>query len=136
MILLVDRKKAIMFTYVDGVIENRRELHDGHVPQRVKEINKAWMRQDKIFRHIEDHLHQHLKVVGDAALSFAKENHISFLFIGTHKPLYSKVEKYLPHFLLKKVKGKFVTELKGPFNEILKKVKQKINTYEERKLYG
>jgi peptide subunit release factor 1 (eRF1) len=133
MILLVDHKKSRMFTLLNGAVEQYKEFINGHVPQRVHEINKAWMRQDKIFRHIENHLHRHLQQVAQAAQIFAKENHISGIIIGGHKELFTKIKKHLPYALSRKVKGTFVTELKGPFNEIVRKAKLLITQLEAKK---
>lgn len=132
MILLVDHKKSRMFTLLNGAVEHYTEFINGHVPQRVHEINKAWMRQDKIFRHIENHLHRHLQQVVHAAQIFAKENHIAGIIIGGHKELFAKIKKHLPYPLSQKVKGTFVTELKGPFNEILKRAKTVISEIETK----
>lgn len=132
MVLLVDRKKAVMFTLFDGSVGKKDELIDGHVPQKVKHGDDTWDAQDKIFRHIEDHLHRHLKLVSEKTAAFAKENNISKIIIGSHKPLFSKIENHLPHPLSKKVKGKFITELKTPFNEILRRAKNLISELEAK----
>lgn len=133
MVLLVDRQKAKMFILTNGTVANIVEIKDGHVPQKVKHGDDTWDAQNKIFRHIEDHLHRHLLLVGEKAAEFAGQNHVSRLIIGSHKALFSKVEKHLPTPLFKKVKGKFVTELKAPFNEILHRVLKKINEIENKK---
>lgn len=130
MVLLVDRQKAKMFTLIDGSVERVEEIKDGHVPQKVKHGDDTWDAQNKIFRHIEDHLHRHLTLVSQKAAIFAKENHIAVIIIGSHKPLFSKIEKHLPYPLSQKVKGTFVTELKAPFNEVLKRAKRLIDQIE------
>ena len=127
MILLVDRQKAKIFTISDGIVGQKEEFVNHEVPQRVHANNiHFYGRSDKIARHIEEHLHRHLLLVAQKAAQFAKQNHISGLIIGGHKPLFKKIEKHLLYPLNKKVKGKFVTELKTPFNNILKKVRQYI----------
>lgn len=131
MILLVDRQKAKMFTLVDGAVGQVEEFKDGHVPQKVKHGDDTWDAQDKIFRHIEDHLHRHLALIGKKAAAFAKENSITGVIIGSHKPLFLKIEKHLPYPLSLKVKGKFVTELKAPFNEILRRATHVIGEIEK-----
>ena len=131
-VLLVDRKRARMFTLRDGVVEYDEELMIDIVPQKVKHGDDTWDAQDKIFRHIEDHLHRHLKLVAEKAFDFAKRKRIDHLLIGSHKPLFAKIEKHLSYPLNRKIKGKFVTELKAPFGEILKRAKLAIKEIEEK----
>ncbi len=119
MVLLADRKNARMFTLTGGAVGQVKECKEGYVPQKVKHGDDTWDAPDKIFRHIEDHLHRHLSHVAQTADTFAKENQISSLIIGSHKPLFPKIEKHLSAPLRKKIKGTFVTELKAPFNTIL-----------------
>ena len=133
MILLVDRQKAKMFMLTNGTVANTVEIKDGHVPQKVKHGDDTWDAQNKIFRHIEDHLHRHLLLIGKKATDFARQNHVSGLIIGSHKALFSKVEKHLPVPLSKKLKGRFVTELKAPFNEILHKAVLCVAKIEKKK---
>lgn len=133
MVLLADRQKAKMFTFTDGVVGSTEGLRDGQVPQKVKHGDDTWDSQDKIFRHIEDHLHRHLLLIGQHANHFAQQNHISRIIIGSHKQLFSKIEKTLPYPLSRRVKGRFVTELKSPFHEITGRVKRLIDQIEQKK---
>lgn len=121
LILLIDRKHASMITLLNGLVIDTETVTDGQVPQKVKHGDDTWDAQDKIFRHIEDHLHRHLTLMLDKATSFVKEHNVSTIIIGSHKPLFAKIEKNLPLPLAKKVKGYFVTELNAPFNEILER---------------
>ena len=130
MVLLVDRQKAKMFTLVDGAVGMVEEFKDGHVPQKVKHGDDTWDAQNKIFRHIEDHLHKHLVLISRKAAAFAKKNNITAVVIGSHKPLFSKIEKHLPYPLSQKIKGRFITELKAPFNEILNRAKLLVSQIE------
>lgn len=132
LILAVDRQKALLFALVDGLVENEAVLVYDYVPQKVKHGDDTWDAQDKIFRHIEDHLHRHLKNVAKKASEFAKEYKITGILIGGHKPLFSKIEKYIPYPLSKKIKGTFVTELKIPQNDIIKKAVKLIEQLDRR----
>jgi len=133
LILLVDRKRARIFTIQNGVVDKDKEFVNGHVPQKVKHGDDTWDAQDKIFRHIEDHLHRHLTFVVQNTADFTSKNHIDGLIIGSHKPLFSKIKEHFPCPLSKKVKGTFVTELKAPFGEILKRAKRAIDKIEKEK---
>jgi len=120
-----------MFTIKDGIVGAKEELMNGQVPQIVKHGDNLWDAQDKIFRHIEDHLHRHLLIVGEKAAAFAKRNHVNEIIIGSHKPLFKKIEKHLPYPFSQRVAGRFVTELKAPVNEIYRRAKLRIKQFEE-----
>lgn len=130
LVLLVDRKRARMFTMTNGIVRHEEEVIDGFVPQKVKHGDDTWDAQDKIFRHIEDHLHRHLTLIAKRAAEYVKKERVTDIVIGGHKPLLPKVKKHLPYPLNKKVKGTFVTELKAPFGEILKRAKNCIERVE------
>ena len=102
LVLLVDRKRARMFTMSNGVVEADEELIINDVPQKVKHGDDTWDAQNKIFRHIEDHLHRHLTLIAQNTASYAKKNNINRVIIGSHKPLFSKIKKHLPYPLNKK----------------------------------
>ncbi len=100
LVLLADRKRAIMFTLQNNSAGHRKEFVDGQVPQKVKHGDNTWDSQDKIFRHIENHLHIHLLLVIEAIKSFLKENHVDGIVIGSHTPLFSNIEKHFPDYLV------------------------------------
>ena len=120
LVLLVDREKARMFTVHFGKIEEQKEIFNGKVPQNVKHGDNTWDSQDKIFRHIEDHLSRHLKLIANAAESFVKNNNVSFILLGGHKEMFPKIKRHLLYPLNKMVAGEFVTELNISLNEVLK----------------
>lgn len=119
LILLADRKKAIFLIVNRGKIEERKDIINDNVPQNVKAKKIDWGRDDKIFRHIEQHLHYHLQFIAREALEFAKGRKIKFLLLGGHEELIPKMRKHLLYPLNKIVKGGFITELKIPQDRIL-----------------
>lgn len=119
LVLLIDRKKARLFTVNLGKIEEHKDVFDGEVPQDVKAKKIDWGRDDKIFKHIQQHLHYHLQFIAKAALEFAKNKHIHFIVIGGHKEMIPKMKAHLLYPLDKKVVGEFVTELNIPLNKVL-----------------
>lgn len=129
-ILLVDRKRAKIFTLLDGAVEDQMEIVNSGVPKKVKHGENTWDAQDKIFRHIEDHLHRYLVQVADKTVQYAKRHQVSALVIGSHKTLFAKLEKLLPRDLLHLEKGRFITDMKAPFNEIVRKAKTVIKRLE------
>lgn len=130
LVLLVDRKKAKLFTVHLGKIEEYKNIFDGEVPQNVKAKKIDYGRDDKIFRHIEDHLHRHLQTIAKVTKEFSKGKNIHFVILGGHAEMIPKVKKHLLYPVNEMVLGEFVTELNIPLNEILlhsKKVATRIN---------
>lgn len=135
LVLLADRAKARMFTVYLGKIEDRQDIFSGEVPQNVKAKKTDYGRDDKIFRHIEQHLYYYLKKVAKATQEFCRGKRIYFIILGSHKYLLPKIKHILPYPLNKMVLGEFVTELNIPLNKVLihsKKVATEVN----RRLYG
>lgn len=134
MVLLVDRKRARMFILVDGKAVSHLELSHDEAPQKVKAGVNTWDAQDKIMRHIEDHLHKHLEHVATDSLKFALNEKVTHLLIGGHKPLFSKIIKQLKYPLSKKFIGTFVTELKIPQEEVLELALAEIENINEKRV--
>ena len=130
LLLVVDRKHAKLFTLFNGIVESKGVYIEGNVPQKVKHGDDTWDSPDKIFRHTEDHLHRYLVKVRDAVDDLVKKNHIDGIIIGSHKPLFPKIKKLFNPPVEKKIKGTFVTEVKVPFNEILKRARAVISQIE------
>ncbi len=126
LVLLADREKARMFIVKEGKIEEQKEVLDNSVPQNVKAKKIDFGRDDKIFRHIEQHLHYHLQLIAQAALEFSKGKGISFIILGGHKELIPKMKSHLLYPLNKMVKGEFVTELNIPLAQALKKLTEEV----------
>ena len=134
MVLLADRKKAIIFTFVNGQIEDHDTLSVDDVPQNVRANERDFFgRSDIIFRHIEDHLHRHLKLVAKMATEFARGKHINFILIGGHLEMFEKIKKHLPKNLQDKVIGEFVAELNIPLDKILAIAKVAADKIQEQK---
>ncbi len=130
LVLLVDRKKARLFTVNLGKIEEEKLVFDGEVPQNVKAKKIDWGRDDKIFRHIEDHLHRHLQTIAKKTFDFFMGKDIHFLIIGGHAEMIPKIKKHLPYPLNQMILGQFITELNIPLNDVLlhsKRVASKVD---------
>lgn len=137
MILLADRKKAQLFLLRDGaVISEKKEVLSEYVPQKVKHGDDTWDAQDKIFRHIQNHLHRHLLQVAHQAEDFAKKDHIAGIIIGGHKMLFMQIKKHLSYPWANSIKGYFVTDLKAPFNDIVAKAKKEVARIEGASAHG
>lgn len=130
LVLLVDRKKARIFTVHLGKIEEHKDFFNGEVPQRVKAKTINLGRTDKIMRDIEGHLHRHLQLINRMTREFIKGKNVHFIIIGGHKELLPKIRSHLLYPINKMILGEFVTELNIPLSEVLtrsKKIAIKIN---------
>lgn len=130
LILLVDRKRARMFTMQNGGVINHKELSNDEAPSKVKHGENAWDAQDKINRHVDEHLHRHLVHVAKEVQEYIKKERVDAILIGGHKPLFRKVEEHLKYPLNKKIAGNFVTELKIPQEEVFRRAKKVIERIE------
>lgn len=118
LVLLADREKARLFIVHLGEVEERKDVFDAQVPQRVKHGDDTWDQQGKIMRHIEDHLHRHLKFIAQETSKFVRDYPVSFVIVGGHKDIIPKIKKHLAYPLNKMVLGQFVTELNIPLNKV------------------
>lgn len=124
LVLLVDREKARLFTVRLGKIEENQGFLDLRVPQKVKAKKTDWGRDDKIFRHIEGHLKDHLQMVARKAGEFIIGKNIHFVILGGHRELLPKMRTVLPYPVNKMVKGQFISELNIPVNDVFLKSKE------------
>lgn len=134
-VLLIDRGKARLFSVYLGEVQEYAEVFDGIVPQNVRANERDFYgRSDKIFRHIQDHLHRHVVIVANALSEFIKKNGGNFLLIGGHKELLPMIIKELPISVQKMVVAEFVTAVNIPLQKVLlqsKAVAEKIEQNEE-----
>lgn len=134
LVLLADREKARLFIVHLGEIVEHTDVFNGMVPQKVRANEEHYYgRSDKIFRHIEDHLHRHLQLIAEKTTSFAKSKGIEFIILGGHKTLIPKVKEHLPPSLQQMVIGDFVTELNVPLHTVFCESKKVVEELEENK---
>lgn len=135
LVILPDREKAIFYTMHSGIVEDKEFINHDTVPQDVKgrwpEAQYA-ERQNKVQRHVQDHLHQHFKYIAEKAAAFIKSRPVSGVVLGGHRTELSQFEKYLPKPLKEKVVGTFISELKVNFNEIVAKSKDVIEEADKK----
>lgn len=107
----------------NGAVERSEEIMDGQVPKKVKHGDDNWDSQDKIFRHIQDHLHRHLTIIAERIKFYAAQEKTAGILIGGNNQLFTKIKEHLPYPLSGQVKKTFLVDMKVPFNEILERVK-------------
>lgn len=131
LIVLADRMSGILYIVDEGKIVKKKSIEKDDVPRKVKHGENTWDAQDKILRHIDEHVKRHLEKVAAEALRFANDTKISGIIIGGHKQLFEKVKSEFKYPYSKKILGEFVTELKADQGEILKRITKKIESLEK-----
>lgn len=132
LVLLIDRKRAKIFmVHSNGAVERSEEITNGQVPKKVRHGDDTWDAQDKIFRHIQDHLHRHLTLIIEKVKIYAAQENFAGILIGGHNQLFPKIKKHLPYPLSGKVKKTFIVDMKVPFNKILERTKVVIEEIEK-----
>ncbi len=135
LVILMDREKARFFTITQRLVERSGELFDPSVPQNVhadtdESENNA--REDKINRHIQDHIHRHFKKIVQTITQFIGNDIITGVIIGGHKNLFQKFEHHLPKNLQDKIMGEFVTELNNNTNKVILRSLQLIEEIDKK----
>jgi peptide subunit release factor 1 (eRF1) len=110
LVILADRKHAKFFTiYMKHFEEQGPEIVSSDVPKKTKDDNGRW---GKVERHVRDHVHHHLRLVGNEAMHFLIQKRMKQLdgvIIGGHRELLHLTKSLLPSKLRQKVMGEFVT---------------------------
>lgn len=124
--LLIDREKAIAFIVNQDEITAHTEVKTGYVQPHEKGTNKDdELRQpDTEARYSEETLHRHIAASLDKIMDFLHGQEYSFLLIGGHKPMFTKITQLLPPELQGKVKGYFISELNVPLQVMFDASKQ------------
>lgn len=128
--IIVDKRKAFLFLFDKGSVAVSRKVIDPRVPKKVK-VNSGdlYGRNTKLAHKIDNELHQHVKIVVKEAETIIKDKHINGVFLGGHKPLFHIIMEELPKALQSKVRGKFMTELKIPEEDIIAHAQQVLGHY-------
>lgn len=125
LVILADRERGRYFTIFLNHFEDPGEMikDKGEVPQKIKPEGR---RQNKVDRHIQEHLDNHIEHVCSSALNYAKLKNIDGVIVGGHKELVHKIEDFLPSQLKHKIIGEFVSNVDAPLGDLTEKSKQVI----------
>jgi len=133
LVLLADRRKALLLKLNRGEVAGKKEVHtpdvEDEVPQNVKGRNLA-MRDGKIDRHVQVHLHRHLKKIGQEVDSFLEEQPIAGVLIGGHKSLLHPLGSTLSKPIQDKILKEFIVDLNAPLNDLIEKSKKELRSSE------
>ena len=128
--VVADAKKAFLFLFNKGKLESSKEFMHTDVKKLVKtDSGELYGRNDKLARHIENQLHDHLKLIIHEVEVLIKGQHLNGVFIGGHKVMHHKIQAELSKDLQAKFRAAFVTELNIPRDELLGHCIQVLNSY-------
>ena len=119
-VLLVDRTRARVFEIFMGEMEEQSEIFSD-VPSKVREGGWYGLSEKRIDRHIEQHLHDHLKKVTEQAFLHFREKGFDWLFLGGQSEILPAMEDTLHPYLRERLKRTFRTDLDAPPQEVLNK---------------
>jgi len=110
MAAVVERNRAEFISIFLGEIEGEPEVMESDVPKKIRTSSSDdWKgrREQKIERHIEDHLHRHFKAIALKIQDYFKANKFDYLIIGGHKEMQVKLGELLDNKSAEKLIGFF-----------------------------
>jgi len=123
-IILIDRSKAaILEVRLGRVIEHVR-VREEDMPDQVKEGNFGGTSERRIERHINDHVHQHLKDVAEKAMELQQAHDYKWVYIGGRQEIINEFKNHLHSYVKERLLGQIVVEPHAPIEEVLEKASQ------------
>lgn len=135
-LVLVDRNAAKVIEINISGKDTKSQSIKSDVPQRILPKGENMGMEDKILRHIEDHLHRHLLKVSKELNKFESLCPNGLVVIGAQKELVGKFKKLLSKSLQNKVIGSFGANVDDPETEVKKKAQKIVDYYLVKKAYG
>ncbi len=135
-IILLDRTQAKLLEVNVGEEDAQSRPIKNDVPQKVKSGDDMWDAQNKIFRHIEDHLHRHFVKVVDELKKFEKSYPDGLIVIGAPKELVGKFYRELSKETQAKVIGNFGTNADDSETDVIKKAQKIVNRCLENRVWS
>lgn len=121
---LVDRAKARVFLTRLGATTERTDVFD-EVPGR---HDQGGWSQARFARHIEDHVHRHLRHAADVLFALSKREPVERLVLAGPDPVVAEFEKALHPWLAERVAGR----VNVPMNAGVARVRQATLEVEDR----
>lgn len=104
-VFLVSRREARWFEICMGNISLLDSL-TSDVPSKVREGGWEGYESKRIERHIEAHLHEHLKKAAQHTFSLFKKHQFDRLFLGCEDSFSADLESFLHSYLKERLKGR------------------------------
>lgn len=116
--VVADREKARLFLVAQGRIEEIGELEDD-VPGR---HDQGGWSQARYQRHIEDHVHRHLKRVAERVLAVSKRRPFDHLVLAGTEELAAELERELHDYVRRRVLERTTLPIGVGADEVLRHV--------------
>jgi peptide subunit release factor 1 (eRF1) len=104
-VLLLSRRQAKWYQVFMGEASLLETL-TSDVPGKVREGGWEGYESKRIERHIEAHVHDHLKMVSQKTFNLFKQKPFDWLFLGCEDKLFSDFEPLLHNYLKEKLKAR------------------------------
>lgn len=143
-VLITDARKARIFTLYLGEFEEHPDVFiESEVPDRVRASLsmagspatgvRGGVGEERIRRHIEDHIHRHLKYVADETLRFFKEKGFDLLIVaGPEDKILPWLKDHLHSYLRNRLVGEFHAHPENREDELKEKALQAVHQYKRR----
>ena len=139
-VLVVDSRQARIFTLYQGEIESSRDIFiQDDVPDQVRvKISMAGggevmggLGDQRIQRHIQDHVQRHLKNTADQAFTLFKDSGFQHLVLAsTDEQVLSGLYRHLHSYLQQRCIGEFKAEPREETEDLREKASNAIQTWE------
>jgi len=130
-VALVDREHARLFSIQLSEISEYTELFTPDVPRKHKKGGWYGRDENRFRRHIEVHVHFHLKDVVKHMEDILKEGEVTHLIIGGSEESVILFNKILPQPIASKISGTFTADMHAGNDEILEKSREIIRGSEK-----
>lgn len=130
-VALVDRTKTEFFSLKWDRFDKDYGLTEFDVPQKIKGGSESWkgLKEKNVLRHIDWHLHEHLKKSAAELFKIWQKEKFQKLIIGGHENVLPKFEKRLHSYLKPLIIERFHAEPDIFLMEVKKDGKKAIDKY-------
>lgn len=123
--LVLSRRQARWYQVFMNEASLVEEL-TSEVPGKVREGGWEGYESKRIERHIEAHVHDHLKKVSQITFDLFKKNKFDWLFVGCEDKLFTEFEPLLHTYIKERLKGR----IKAKIADSLEKIKKETTDLE------
>ncbi len=125
---IVDRKKAQIFEYYLGELQDISELMSADVPGKVRLAGWYGLEEKRVMRHIDYHAHLHFKRVAQLLFNLHSARHFDYFVLGGQSEYLPEFEQHLHSYILDRVVKRVDTT---PHAWEVNKIKQFLQETEE-----
>ncbi|MCC7202249.1 MAG: hypothetical protein IT393_06300 [Nitrospirae bacterium] len=135
-VALVDRAHARLFNMQMGEIAEYAELFTPDIPGKHKKGGWQGMNENRFRRHIDQHIHFHLRDVATGLEGLLSRGEVSHIIIGGSEESVLMFKKMLSQPIIAKTAGTFTADMHAGNGEILEKSMQIIRGIEKSSEQG